>query len=702
MGEKDTIFERLQLKEGGGITIYADSSSTNHTRAVFTTVIKTSEINIELRPNPESPDVNFEFSLSIVLTESEGGGTWSKDENITIKYNNTCKDCPDEENFKGGTTMNLFITFLKGGYWNVTVYVSDLDQQGIVLYAKSPQLKFIGSGDEIVPQVRFIQSIDSTVSFNAKVGVFKYGSSTEMNLNNIFDIELSIECAVKPCSGFSLTGNTSESTYEGSVVFKNLEIKSGGKFYVKAYCAEHDISGYSKAVQVKNFIKSANITLYETSQSAGFPVNVTATLIGEDDNPYIMNTTASFVTKTSRYLIDYPRRLANFDVITDDGSLGDGIISENIYFKDSGENTVKVICEGKSSNYSDPIDISKSILTMSPLNPIPDNVRREFSFTVVMRDSNNTEKQTFFSTPIEIEVKDKYGDLHNDKLAGSTLEFTNKGIAYFKDLRFKSGGKYRVVAIFGDSTAETELMDIEDASCSVGSGPVASMSVLTFIVLVFPLCLLNSDRKVKVFPPTCCSCLVLHPLTGLFYKQPFSRRSIQLLTLCTSELAMLALIGGLYAYYDTPTSNYDATFEDYYGRQVFKGATGWALAQVIAIPLYFATFYMMEKGNLKNIIIFFSTIVIFLSFGAIVGMTAYYCVGYSIYWTANFLIFLAVDLFVMQTLFSIVAIFFMSHYLKQELSKEGNTGSSTPDSASRIPDDNSDSNEKNHRLYDKV
>ncbi|OMJ95710.1 hypothetical protein SteCoe_773 [Stentor coeruleus] len=696
MGQNDTIFERLQLKEGGTITIYANSSSTNHTQAVYTVDILASILAIILQANPESPDVNYGFTLTIILDDLDGT-PWKSDENITFKYNNTCTDCPPSAQYEG-VPINQKITFFKAGVWSVTVYVSEIDSQEIMLTVKQPKLKFIDyTKDEIIPS-----KTDSSVPFNARVGIYKLDSDTEMEPSDLtFTIELSIVCAVKPCSGNLLEGINSVKTVEGSAPFKDLYIKSGGKFYIQAKCAEYDIIGWSKLIEVENSIAYANITLNETNQSAGFPVNVKATLIGEDNNPYVMSETVYFITKNSRYLIDNPRRLGQFSEGTNDGSLEDGIVSKDIYFDKTGENTVKVECKGISSDYSDPILISESKLIISDLNPLPDTVRREFNFFVTMKNNNQSELQTTFSVPISVEVEDEDGDLHSDILSGVTLESTSKGIAYFSNMRFKDGGKYKIVAIFGDSIAKTELMEVEGPRCSVGSGPVSSMCILTFIALVFPLCLWNSDRKIKVFPPSCCSCMILHPITGLFYKQPFARRSLQLLAICASELAMLALIGGLYAYYDTPLSNYDATFEDYYGRQVFKGATGWALSQVISIPLFFINFYMMEKGNLKNIVIFLSIIVIMCSFGAIVGMTAYYCIGYSIYWTANFLIYLAIDLFVMQTLFSIVAIFFMSSYLKQELSKEGNTGASRPDSIDEIPDDNDSASRKN-RLYDKV
>lgn len=62
-----------------------------------------------------------------------------------------------------------------------------------------------------------------------------------------------------------------------------------------------------------------------------------------------------------------------------------------------------------------------------------------------------------------------------------------------------------------------------------------------------------------------------------------------------------------------------------------------------------------------------------LYFGAMNGMTCEYCIGYSIYWTANFLIFLLFDLLVMQVIYTAIAYFLKIKRILNNESKESKT-----------------------------
>ena len=48
-----------------------------------------------------------------------------------------------------------------------------------------------------------------------------------------------------------------------------------------------------------------------------------------------------------------------------------------------------------------------------------------------------------------------------------------------------------------------------------------------------------------------------------------------------------------------------------------------------------------------------------LCIGAIVAMSISYCSGYSAYWTANFLIFVLIDIILMQFIYTLIAICIM-------------------------------------------
>ena len=130
---------------------------------------------------------------------------------------------------------------------------------------------------------------------------------------------------------------------------------------------------------------------------------------------------------------------------------------------------------------------------------------------------------------------------------------------------------------------------------------------------------------------------------------------------------MLTLIGAIYGYYDTPTTHYHKSFDDYKNVEVYKGATGWALSQVAGIPLFYFNFKATDSIKVAKITSGVMLLLMSLCTGAIIGMTVKYCLGYFVFWIINFMVFLLFDFFFAQVIYSFICLCFMSKMVKLEM-----------------------------------
>ena len=197
-------------------------------------------------------------------------------------------------------------------------------------------------------------------------------------------------------------------------------------------------------------------------------------------------------------------------------------------------------------------------------------------------------------------------------------------------------------------------------SCDVGSGPIATMSVLIFLMIVLSLIFFVTDKVVKTVPLLIFKPLLVYPLTGLFFKQPNPLRVALITQLLTCELLLLALIGAFHQHFDDPTKPNDFTFADYYGSQMSRGAAAWALCQVFTIPIYFINAYnVYKKKKLHYITLPICIIMSLLCFGAIVAMTTQYCAGITKFWIVNFLIFLLLDITTLEIIYALITTYIL-------------------------------------------
>ena len=166
------------------------------------------------------------------------------------------------------------------------------------------------------------------------------------------------------------------------------------------------------------------------------------------------------------------------------------------------------------------------------------------------------------------------------------------------------------------------------------------------------------DREIKILPRNR-KFFLDYPFTSMFIKQPGYRRSIIATQLFTCELLMLTLIGAFMEHFDSPTTGNNASFLDYYGWQLSRGAAAWALTQVFTIPIFILNAYTIHGHRTDYITNSVCFIIILISFGAVIAMTVSYCYGYTEYWIVNFLIFLLLDLFTLQIIYAILTSIFI-------------------------------------------
>ncbi|OMJ69112.1 hypothetical protein SteCoe_33249 [Stentor coeruleus] len=209
----------------------------------------------------------------------------------------------------------------------------------------------------------------------------------------------------------------------------------------------------------------------------------------------------------------------------------------------------------------------------------------------------------------------------------------------------------------------------EGKNCDVGAGPIATMSVIIFLMIFLIIIFVLSDKKVD-HPSVNNSFLLLYPLTSVFIQQAKSRRAVIVIQILTSEILMLTLIGAFHNYFDSPEDKTDNVFDNYYGFQLSRGAAAWALTQAFTIPIFILNAFIL-KGKPYYLITI--PVCIFITVGCFCGlivMTVFYCLGWTEYWIANWLIFLLFDIATLEFIYALVFSRFIKVNAYEAVSKD--------------------------------
>ncbi|OMJ73256.1 hypothetical protein SteCoe_28097 [Stentor coeruleus] len=114
------------------------------------------------------------------------------------------------------------------------------------------------------------------------------------------------------------------------------------------------------------------------------------------------------------------------------------------------------------------------------------------------------------------------------------------------------------------------------------------------------------------------------------------------------------MIGAMYFANDSTSATIYSDFEHFNKYQLMIGAEGYALAQAPIITFFILNFYFANNRKAIVLNIILSAVLIFLCFGGVIYMNTKSCIGYSTYWTANFMIFWVFDLITFQILYSFI------------------------------------------------
>lgn len=458
---------------------------------------------------------------------------------------------------------------------------------------------------------------------------------------------------------------------ESAGYFANLQIISSGKFKWRASSPKYG-EGYSDEFIITNKVKKIEGKFSKTSITAYFPVKLTINIIGEDDELYLGDVSIKIEDESGASSLS-----------SDEFTVSDGSEKIEIYYKKKASKAYFTITSDATDDeyISDKITVLPSqIVLITNDNWLPSNTKQSFIFDIqIMDNSQSTIESDFgkYNLTMSLDPDDSDFDGSQEKVT------TKKGEVTIDDLIIESSGDYKlIISCPSCETYTTETFSIDSTACRLGSGPISCMCVLIFLGIISSLAFYLSDKNTKGFQPNKLSgCtynfFLIHPFLSLFFRQPRKRRILVSIQLFTSELLMLTLIGAIYAYYDSPTERYEKNFTDYYARQLYKGGTGWALAQFGILPIFYLNFYSLGYPGLTKYTVITCIVLTVLSFGAIVGMTVKYCIGYSVYWTANFLIFVLFDLCLMQIIYTAFAICLMPHPVKDALRPERETVEST-------------------------
>jgi len=205
-------------------------------------------------------------------------------------------------------------------------------------------------------------------------------------------------------------------------------------------------------------------------------------------------------------------------------------------------------------------------------------------------------------------------------------------------------------------------------NCDTGSGPIATMCVLIFLIIVATIIFTIVDKSIEKFPSVH-EILLLYPLTSLFYKQALTRRTVIAIQILTSELWMLTLIGAFHHHWDNTNDDTDNNFDDFYGRQLRRGAAGWALTQLFTIPVFILNAFMLNSKKTHYISLPICAFFIVGSFIGIIVMTVNYCKGWTEYWISNWLIFFFLDLLTLEVIYALILSLFIKSAVQESVSK---------------------------------
>jgi hypothetical protein len=230
-----------------------------------------------------------------------------------------------------------------------------------------------------------MQPDDSLDVFQATVGVYDSNGAVIESNNQNYGIILLLD----PTG--SISGTVSKSTTSGVAVFGNLRILSNGSFKIQA-TSTGLASVETSVMTITNYVHTITLASSNVSPSVNFDFTLTATLKGEDLQPFL-NSCALTLSETTGIAI-----IGSTSATTSTGS-ADFVIA----FATAGTKSLSVSCPASGLNPIKTgtlsISISSLILRINSINPTvitiqPSTSLTEFSISISIFDHSGNNKET--------------------------------------------------------------------------------------------------------------------------------------------------------------------------------------------------------------------------------------------------------------------------------------------------------------------
>jgi hypothetical protein len=630
----EILFEKLRYKSKGDYIITASSTNEDSVSFETFTVQEAKEV-IVIKFN-ETVMIGNSYKLEIDILD-QNNANWIDDVEVTITTDKTSSDA-----------------IITGGSYKGTASFTELGDTTLVVRDKNTGITNT-TNVKVIPKSFVITAYGYTGNYDSS-NLFNVMVQTDTQ--DYIDLTLTISCnKTDACSGIKMKERNHDTLVteltkrvKGLYVFENFYIVSSGPFNFVATARGYPSATSKDVVTITNKFKRVNASFSELSTSGYTDVTLTTIILGEDDEPYLYPAEVNMT---------YNEKTSSDPVFKFETNRG--IDKRNIYFTEINSKAVYQISTNLSDKpfESDPINIKPNKFELDYVEDdwLPTNTEQSFSFDLYVKDNKNS--KTIKNHDVKITFKLEPSAEFDGKQ--DEVE-TSNGKVTIDDLIVSESGTYNLLITCSScETYTSEEFKIDSTNCRLGGGPLGCMGVLIFFIIITTVIFFFADRNTETYQNFKISefgyrFIHTHPFIAIFIRQPKNRRILVALELFTSELLTLTLIGAIYAYYDTPIERYERKFTDYYARQLYKGGTGWALAQAGIIPIFFLNFYSIGFQELRKYTATICIILVALSFGAIIGMTVKYCIGYSNYWTANFLIFVLFDIVLMQVIYTLVAI----------------------------------------------
>ena len=317
--------------------------------------------------------------------------------------------------------------------------------------------------------------------------------------NNLFTLleaskgPYSVTLSLSPSGSFS--GTYTAKTISGVATFSGLRILSGGSLSIVAACP--GVASYtSSAMPITNYIYSITLTSDSSTPSAGFTFIVSATVLGEDGNPFTTPSTV-LLSEASGVTI-HGTTSASSDAVT-------GVASFSIYIAVNGGMNIVATYGSISKTIAVTVMIEKIKMTVTAFVRImqPGTSLDTFSVTAGVYDnSGNTLESTNQEYTISLSLSG------NGVISGTHSGRSTNGQVIFSSLRVVSMGTFTLTAAStGTTSAVSSPFSVINYAFAISLSPSNSSPSVNF---PFTLTALITGEDTAAFLGSCTASLTIN------------------------------------------------------------------------------------------------------------------------------------------------------------------------------------------------